>query len=189
MTTTQWANIGEDAGALHALLARIPEHAPISAIDYLWIFPARKIAVGESVVIVIAAFDEDPDRRRVSTAHFTISRNRKGAATVNLLYSEHASAPDSAVSRIVEGVLRRLGEDTDAAPREERIEGDVERWATLIVDLGGRLPEAHEPGTEPATVSAAHEPPDGGAVHTTPAPSSSDTPAVSAQEPETVRSE
>lgn len=187
MTSTQWANIGEDAGALHALLARIPEHAPISTIDYLWIFPARKIAVGESVVIVVAAFDDDRDRRRVSTAHFTISRNRKGAATVNLLYSEHASAPDSAVSRIVEGVLRRLGEDTDAAPREERIEGDLERWAALIVDLGGRLPETPDPDTGAADPSVAEQPADDALPLTE--QSSPHAPAATEQEPEAVRPE
>lgn len=137
MSSAQWANIGDDPGALHALVDRIAEHTPVATIDYLWIFPARRIAIGESVVIVIAVFDEDPERRRVGTAHFTVSRNRKGAATVQARFDEHASAPVTAVPRIVHGVLRRLGEDTDAAPREEQIGGEPERWDALIVELGG----------------------------------------------------
>jgi hypothetical protein len=141
MSTAQWANIGEDAGALHALLGRIIEHVPVSAIDYLWIFPPRRIAIGESVVVVVAGFDDDRARRPVSTAHFTIARNRKGAATVTAHFAEHGSAPESAVPRIVDGVLRRLGEDTDAAPREEQISGAAERWEELIIDLGGRPSE------------------------------------------------
>jgi hypothetical protein len=149
MSTMQWANIGEDAGALHALLERIPEHVAIAAIDYLWIFPARRIAIGESIVIVVGAFDEDPARRRVSTAHFTIARNKKGVPSVNVRFTEHGSAPGTAVPRIVEGVLRRLGEDTDAAPRQEEIGGEQDRWNEMLVELGGRTPAPAGP-QEPA---------------------------------------
>lgn len=169
MSTAQWANIGDDPGALHALLERLPEHVPVAAIDYLWIFPARRIAIGESIVVVIGAFDEDPERRRVSTAHFTISRNRKGAATVNVHFNEHGSAPVGAVPRIVQGVLRRLGEDTEASPREEQICGESGRWDALVVELGG-APRIEEAGSttaedtltesEPADTGRATEPED-----------------------------
>lgn len=144
--STQWANIGEDAGALHALVDRIPEHTPVAIIDYLWIFPPRRIAVGESIVIVIAAFDADPERRRVATAHFTVTRDRKGTPTVQTRFDEHGTAPASAVPRIVQGVLRRLGEDTDTPPREEQVGGDQGRWDELIVALGGapRTPQVEE---------------------------------------------
>lgn len=156
MSTAQWANIGDDPGALHALVERVPEHTPVATVDYLWIFPARRIATGESIVIVIAAFDEDLERRRVSTAHFTVSRNRKGAATVNVRFDEHGAAPVAAVPRIVQGVLRRLGEDTEASPREEQICGEQERWDALVLDLGGRLRT-----TEPDSVTAGDGDPTG----------------------------
>jgi hypothetical protein len=137
MSSTRWANIGDDPGALHALIDRIPAHAAIETIDYLWLFPARRVALGDSIVVVIGAFDHDPERRRVSTAHFTVARNRKGAATVTATFAEHGSAPIAAVPRIVQGVLRRLGEDTEAEPREALIAGEQDRWDTLIVELGG----------------------------------------------------
>ena len=137
MSTAKWANIGDDPGSLHALVERITEHTPVVTIDYIWLFPARRIAIGESIVVVIGAFDDDPDRRRVSTAHFTVSRNKKGAATVNARFVEHGSAPVDAVPRIVQGVLRRLGEDAEASPREEQIGGESARWDELIVELGG----------------------------------------------------
>lgn len=156
MSTAQWANIGDDPGALHALVERIPEHAPVPAIDYLWIFPSRRIAIGESIVIVIGLFDEDPERRRVSTALFTISRNRKGAATVNSEFHEHGSAPVAAVPRIVQGVLRRLGEDTEGSPREEQIRGDQKRWDELVVELGG-TPRTDAPDSM-AGAADVHEP-------------------------------
>lgn len=172
MSSAQWANIGDDPGATHALVERIPEHAPIAAIDYLWLFPTRRIAVGESTVVVIGAFDVDPDRRRVSTAHFTVSRDRKGAATVNARFDEHGSAPVAAVPRIVQGVLRRLGEDTEASPRAEQISGRQERWDALIVDLGGPVrtadttapvaedvaPHAHNAPTADGAAEAPHDP-------------------------------
>lgn len=135
--STQWANIGDDPGALHALVERITEHSAVSTIDYVWLFPARRVAVGESIVVVIGAFDQDPDRRRVSTAHFTVARDRKGAATVTAGFAEHGTAPSAAVPRIVQGVLRRLGEDAEAEPREELIAGEQERWDALILELGG----------------------------------------------------
>jgi hypothetical protein len=139
VSSGKWANIGEDAGALHSLIQRIPDHVPVENIDYVWIFPARQIAVGESTVVVVGALDADPERRTVVTAHFTVSRNRKGAATVKDRFDEHGSAPEPAVPRIVQGVLRRLGEDADAEPRAEQINGDAERWNALIVDLGGEI--------------------------------------------------
>jgi hypothetical protein len=144
MTSTQWANIGEDAGALHALVQRVLEHAPLQLVDYLWIFPSRRIAAGESVVVVAALRDVEPGRRRVLTAHFTVSRDRRGSPTVNVSFDEHGSAPTDAVPRIVQGVLRRLGEEVGAEPREERIDGDPDRWNALIVDLGGSPPRQDE---------------------------------------------
>lgn len=137
MNTTQWANIGEDPGATHAMIQRIPEVVAVAGIDYLWIFPPRRVAAGESSVIVVAAFDED-DRRRIITAHFTVARNRKGIATVTALFDEHGAAPVDAVPRIVQGVLRRLGEDTAAEPRDVLIDGRQDRWDALVTELGGR---------------------------------------------------
>jgi hypothetical protein len=150
MNTQHWANIGDDEGALHALLGRLRDHVPVALIDYLWIFPPRRVAAGQSIVLVVAAFDDDPVRRRVFTAHFTIARNRKGQAFVNARFDEHGSAPGNAVSRIVDGVLHRLREDADATPRELQIGGDTELWNALIVELGG---------TPHTTPSSTDEPP------------------------------
>jgi hypothetical protein len=157
MSTAQWANIGDDAGALHALLERVPEQVAVEVIDYVWIFPPRRIAVGESTVVVVGAFDEDPQRRRVITAHYTVARNRKGVADVKARFDEHGSAPEAAVPRIVQGVLRRLGEDAEAEPRSEQIGGDGARWAGLLVELGGRPAPADAPAA-PAPAGAGSDP-------------------------------
>ena len=182
MSSAQWANIGDDPGATHALVERIPEHAPIAVIDYLWLFPTRRIAVGESTVVVIGAFDVDPDRRRVSTAHFTVSRDRTGAATVNARFDEHGSAPVGAVPRIVQGVLRRLGEYTEASPRAVQIGGQQERWDALLVDLGGavRTADAATPVAEDVTPHAQNA---DGATGAPPDPGEHEHPAAPAGTP------
>jgi hypothetical protein len=157
--STQWANIGDDPGALHALLQRIPEQVPVELVDQVWIFPPRRVAVGESVVVVVGAFDPDPERRRVITARFTISRSRKGVAQVNTRFDEHGTAPVPAVSRIVHGVLRRLGEDTDAEPRAELIGGRADRWDELILELGGRPAAPTLPDHDPTSGEDPEAPP------------------------------
>jgi hypothetical protein len=137
MIMQHWANIDDDQGALHALLQRVPDHVPVALIDYLWIFPPRRVAAGDSIVLVVAAFDDEPARRRVITAHFTIARDRKGHAFVHQQFDEHGSAPDHAVSRIVDGVLHRLGDDLGQTPRELQMGGDSARWDALVSELAG----------------------------------------------------
>lgn len=77
---------------------------------------------------------EEQDRRRVSTAHFTATRDRKGRATVDEKIVLHAVAPADAAGRVVEGVIRRL-DDNLALPRSERVAGDAARWAALLESL------------------------------------------------------
>jgi hypothetical protein len=145
MSSQHWANIAHDEGALHALLHRLREQLPVPLIDYLWIFPPRRVADGESIVLVVAAFDHDRIRRRVITAHFTISRNRRGEAFVSARFDEHGSAPGNALARIVDGVLHRLGEDADNSLREQQIGGDIAQWNALITELGGTPPTPPAP--------------------------------------------
>jgi hypothetical protein len=136
MIATQWVNI-EDEGALPALLRRLESDIAVERIDELWIFPTRRAAGAESTVVVVSAFDEAAARRRVGAVHFKVVRDRKGAATVEQDMREYATAPADAVARVVEGVLRRLGDDGSQSPRWEPIAGDPERFETLIRELGG----------------------------------------------------
>lgn len=134
--STQWVNTQPDAGALHALLLSLPDRIPIPDIDQIWIFPTRKIAVGESTVIVLSLFDADPERRRVMTARFTVVRDKKGAAKVQDKLDEYGTATLDAVSRVVEGVVRRLGEEIELPPRNECVDGNAGQWQNLMIDLG-----------------------------------------------------
>jgi hypothetical protein len=158
MSSTGWANIGEDAGAPHALLARVAEYVPIALMDQLWIFPPRRIAAGESTVVLVGAFD-DEDRRRVITARLTVLRNRRGEAAVSATFDEHGTALNVAIPRIIQGVLRRLGEDPAAEPLHVAISGQRQQWDALIVQLGGRplpdQPQQHDDNvSDPASSSS-----------------------------------
>lgn len=134
--STQWVNTEPDAGALHALLLSLPARVPIADIDRLWIFPTRKIAVGESTVFVLSLFDADSERRRVMTARFTVARDKKGVGKVQDKLDEYGTATLDAVHRVVDGVVRRLGEEVEKPPREEQIDGNEENWKALLIDLG-----------------------------------------------------
>lgn len=149
MTSTQWVNI-DDEGGLPALLRRLESEISADHVDELWIFPTRRGSGAESTVIVVSAFADEKDRRRVGTVHFKVERDRRGRATVEHDLREIATAPAAAVPRVVDGVLLRLGEEADQPPRLESIDGDAERFEALIRELGGApKPEPDEPAVDP----------------------------------------
>lgn len=133
----KWVNTEPDEGALPALLQRMEAQLPADALDALWIFPTRRTSSVESTVVVVACREPDAERRRVYTAHFTVTRDKKGKPAVLENLQEHATAPADALSRVVAGVVRRLGDEAAQPPRHEVIEGDPERFDALIRELGG----------------------------------------------------
>jgi hypothetical protein len=160
--STQWVNTQPDKGALHALLLSLTPRVPVGDIDELWIFPTRKIALGESTVVVLSLYDADAERRRVLTARFTVSRDKKGVATVADKLDEYGTAPLDAVARVVEGVVRRLGEEVEKPPRNERIDGSRDAWLALLIDLGAPRsilePEISPDSTDPVDSATAPDP-------------------------------
>jgi hypothetical protein len=80
MSTRQWANIGDDAGAPHALLARVAG-ARASRPDRSRSGSSRResIAAGESTVVVVGAFDDGRPPARVMTARIHHHAQPQGA--------------------------------------------------------------------------------------------------------------
>ena len=135
-TVLKWVNTEPDEAAPHALLDRLAQQIPAAIIDEIWLFPTRRAGGVESSVFVVTAYGEDPERRRVVTAHFSVTRDKKGRAQVQQHIEEHALAPAAALGRVVDGVLRRLGDEIAHAPRAERIDRDPACWQALRLDLG-----------------------------------------------------
>jgi len=122
-----------DEGALHALLGAIPKHIPVTSIDELWIFPPYRVGRAESIVAVVSAFEDGGDRRRIFTARCTVSRDPKGSRSVEPELTEQGIAPPDRIGRLIEGVLRRLGDELPTAPPQQvRIGGDVAQWEVLV---------------------------------------------------------
>jgi hypothetical protein len=147
MRPQQWVNTGPDEGAPFALLGLVAAQLPAAAIDEVWLFPTRRTAEGESTVVVAAAFHEDDERRRVITYRFVVTRNNRGAAKVREQCFEYGSAPSHAIVRVIEGVLRRLGDDAEVPPHGRSIAGDEQQWRAWLRQLGAPE-ESHDAGAD-----------------------------------------
>ncbi len=97
--------------------------------------PADPEAAGEPDDDVAA------DRRRILTARFTLAKNAQHQHELRHELAEHGAAPAERVSRVVDGVFRRL-DDEPEPPRHAHIGGERDRWLELLASL------SQEPGAE-----------------------------------------
>jgi hypothetical protein len=127
---------GPGAGPILNLLEALQADPGESAVDVLWIFPPPPGRNPPGGVLVAAAFGDDAGRRRVFTAHHTRRAEPGVQPRVVAQVSEHGSAPEDRVDRLIEGVLRRLDEDPAATvPHVVRLGGDAARWQALRAAL------------------------------------------------------
>jgi hypothetical protein len=164
-----WLTGRADSGGIPALLERLSAELAVSAIDELWLFPTRRLTGFESTVVALSLYTDEPDRRRVVTAHFKATRNKRGEATVETRVDEQAVAPADRLTRVIDGVLRRLGDDLASSPHSARISGQPERYEALIEALasGSDLEEALERVRQrPAAAHTAESAADGAANDT-----------------------
>lgn len=126
---------GAGAPPLVRLLGDLPARLELRLIDQVWIFPPRQLGGRETGLVVLSALPEDgtPYSRRVLTLRHEIRGTGPGAALSDVL-TEQGTAPVDSVQRIIDGVLRRLGDDA-CEPEAFRIGGDPARWATLLASL------------------------------------------------------
>ncbi|MGH7482712.1 MAG: hypothetical protein ACRELV_11205 [Longimicrobiales bacterium] len=128
---------------LLTLLEFVQRDVPPESVDQLWMFPPRRVAGTETAVVVLAIRTEDGQRRRVLTAHYSASRDRRGKLTVRHDFEEHGAAAPDRLDRVIDGVLRRLDETLPPhPPRTETIGGDPTRWFALLHDLRRTPPNA-----------------------------------------------
>ena len=118
---------------LLALLVSLAARVSTHALDELWIFPPKQSTRQESALVVISAFHDDADRRRVMTARYKATKQPNGQFVVEESLVEHAVAPVDRIERIIEGVIRRLDDDlAQLQPVPSQIRGETERWTALL---------------------------------------------------------
>ena len=121
---------------LLALLVSLATRVSTHALDELWIFPPRQSNRQESALVVVSAFHDDHDRRRVLTARYKATRQPNGQMIVEESLVEHAVAPVDRIPSIIDGVIRRLDDDlAQLAPVPSRINGETERWTALLESI------------------------------------------------------
>ncbi len=122
-------------------LATASAKLPPGRVDRVWVFPPRRTGEKETGLAVLAVYaDEDPssERRGVWTLGYEAEPLKDGRFRRTDSLVEQAVAPAGRVERVIEGVLRRLGTETEQ-PRVHEIRGDGAKWAELLAEGGVQL--------------------------------------------------
>ncbi|MEQ8329455.1 MAG: hypothetical protein RH859_03235 [Longimicrobiales bacterium] len=141
----------DDPGVPEALprtLVRIQDELGVEGLDRLWVFPPLRRGRRERG-LVVASFHvtDEPDRRRLVTVAYAAERSGLDL-TVQSTVTEEGTAPPDMLPRVMEGVVRRAGEDHSDA-REVEIDRASDRYEALLAEFE---PGLFEP--RPAPVEA-----------------------------------
>ena len=137
---------------LAAALAAATERLVPERIDQVWLFPPRPVGEKESGLAVLTLFAAAPDpappsatpaadpadRRQVWTLQYEAERLKGGKTNRVDTLLEQATVPSGLLTRIIDGVVRRLGEGADA-PDVRDVAGRHDAWSELLAELGGPL--------------------------------------------------
>ena len=82
----------------------------------------------------MSVYLEGEERRSLLTASYNGERSGLDL-TIDSSFTREGDAPPELLPRIMEGVVRRAGEGL-GEPTEVEIEGDAERFATLLSEYG-----------------------------------------------------
>jgi hypothetical protein len=120
--------------ALPATVRMLGERPGVESLDRLWLFPPRVRGRKEWGLVAASRFHPDEEGRRLLvTAPYTAERTGQGPVVRSSL-SEEGTAPPDRFPRVMEGVVRRTGEDL-GEPREVEIGGDPARFQELLEEL------------------------------------------------------
>jgi hypothetical protein len=128
---------------LAAALAEAGRRLPPERIDRVWLFAPRPLGERESGLAVLSVHPAGPaeaGRRQVFTLRYEAVTERGKTRRTDAL-AEQAVAPAERLERVIEGVLRRLGTDTEV-PLLRVVEGDRGKWAELLAEGGAAVLDA-----------------------------------------------
>jgi hypothetical protein len=130
----------EDPGVPEALprtLVLARERLGAERVDRLWVFPALKRGRREWGLVAASLFLDGEERRRIVTVAYTAERTGR-SLTVDHAFHEEGDAPPELLPRVMEGVVRRAGEEY-GEPREVEIGGDPLRFGALVDEFDPAL--------------------------------------------------
>lgn len=106
-------------------------------VDRLWMFPPLRRGRREWGLVAASLFLDTDERRRIVTVAYTAERTGR-SLTVEQAFHEEGDAPPELLSRVMEGVVRRHGEEY-GEPREVEIGGDPLRFDALVDEFDPAL--------------------------------------------------
>ncbi len=140
----------DDPGVPEAVprtLSEIADRLDVAMMDRVWVFPPLKRGRKESGLVVVSLhMDDDTERRRLVTISYAAER-RGLELMLDSTYTEEGQAPPDMLPRVMEGVVRRAGEDHTAA-REVEVERTPELFQDLLDEFDPKL-FAPKPQVEP----------------------------------------
>ena len=125
--------------ALRTAAGRIPPER----VAQVWLFPARQVAARETglAVLVVRPDDAGDPRRTIWTLRYEAETGKGGRTTRTDVLDEQGTVPPDRVDRIVQGVMQRLEQESDA-PDIRELDGDAEAWRALLDELGAAAVDA-----------------------------------------------
>ncbi len=131
----------EDPGVPEALprtLVHLREQLGVDDMDRVWVFPPLKRGRRERGLVVVSLhLEDDPERRRLVTVSYSAERTGM-ELKVEPAFTEEGNAPPEMLPRVMEGVVRRAGENhTDA--REVEIGREAGSFDALLGEFDESL--------------------------------------------------
>jgi hypothetical protein len=127
--------------AIPRVLIRVRDQLGVSSIDRMWIFPPVRKGRREQGLVAVSTFlDEGEDRRSMVTVKYVAEQTGRGVTVTPALTLEGDAPPDR-FPAVIEGVVRRSGEEL-GEPREVEIDGAAARFEALLEEFDAAFLEA-----------------------------------------------
>lgn len=130
---------------LARLLVELPSVVAMERVDRAWVFPPRRHGDLETGLVVLSLLGQAADAqapREVVTVRYEYrgGAGKKGEEVRSS--ASHGWAPAERVLRVIEGVLRRLGEEGED-PEVVEVGGDGAEWERFAARAAGLLDPAN----------------------------------------------
>lgn len=129
--------------AIPRTLIRIRDEISVVFIDRLWIFPPVRRGRREQGLVAVSTFlDGSDDRRGLVTVAYAAEHTGRGVS-VTPSVSHEGEAPPDRFPTVIEGVVRRSGDEL-GEPRGVEIGGEPARFEGLLEEFDTEFLQARD---------------------------------------------